>query len=295
MMKRRFLRPAVPILGLLLLLSLPVLAVAVDDDDDDRGGGHFFNLRHGVVEINQYRALRGRVTPGDKRGFPVTIARPGSYKLTGNLTVSDPHVDAIEIVAENVTLDLNGFSILGPGTGSGRGVFAAGYSNVNVRNGSIVDMGSHGMELDIAASVDHVNALDNGGSGVFTQGGSAVTHTTSNRNEGSGIDVGIGSTIADSNANRNGGDGIATGARSTVRGNTANVNGGDGVQASQRSVVTGNAASENGGYGLLLGVGVGYNQNVLSGNNNRGPNVRNFQVTGGISLGRNICGNSTNC
>src|SRR5881409_3648374 len=69
----------------------------------------------GVVLIGQYSALAGNVTPGDTAGFPVTISLPGSYRLSGNLTVPD-FSSAILITAEHVTLDLNGFSIIGPVT-----------------------------------------------------------------------------------------------------------------------------------------------------------------------------------
>src|SRR5690242_21281609 len=73
----------------------------------------------GVVLINQNTALAGNVTPGDTPGFPVTIAAPGSYKLSGNLTVPDANTTAIQITADNVTIDLNGFSIIGPVVCSG--------------------------------------------------------------------------------------------------------------------------------------------------------------------------------
>src|SRR5712692_4005736 len=68
----------------------------------------------GVVLIDQNRALAGGVTPGDAPGFPVTISVPGSYRLSGNLTVPDANTTAIQVTADNVTLDLNGFSIIGP-------------------------------------------------------------------------------------------------------------------------------------------------------------------------------------
>ncbi|MFT7723951.1 MAG: hypothetical protein QM788_14165 [Roseateles sp.] len=67
------------------------------------------------VTIDQNKAMAGNVTPGDTPGFPVTINQPGSYKLTGNLTVP-PGVDGILVKAENVTLDLNGFTIRGATT-----------------------------------------------------------------------------------------------------------------------------------------------------------------------------------
>src|ERR1700760_4561283 len=68
----------------------------------------------GVVLIDQNHALAGNITPGDTPGFPVTITQPGSYKLSGNLTVADANTTAIVIASDYVTLDLNGFSIIGP-------------------------------------------------------------------------------------------------------------------------------------------------------------------------------------
>src|SRR5208283_2371136 len=76
----------------------------------------------GVVLIDQNRALAGGITPGDTPGFPVTISQTGSYRLTGNLTVPDVNTGGIVVTADHVTIDLNGFSIIGPGgTGTGNG------------------------------------------------------------------------------------------------------------------------------------------------------------------------------
>src|SRR5262245_37418853 len=70
----------------------------------------------GAVRIDQNRALAGFVTSGDGPGFPVTLSQPGSYRLSGNLIVPDVNTTAIEITADGVTLDLGGFSIIGPVT-----------------------------------------------------------------------------------------------------------------------------------------------------------------------------------
>src|ERR1700736_4647436 len=51
-------------------------------------------------------------------GFPFKIAKPGSYRLASNLAVP-ANVDAIDISADNVNLDLNGFTIAGPVTCTG--------------------------------------------------------------------------------------------------------------------------------------------------------------------------------
>lgn len=69
---------------------------------------------HAQATIDQNKALAGNVTPGDSAGFPITISQPGSYVLKGNLTVPFGF-SGIVINADNVTLDLNGFTISGPG------------------------------------------------------------------------------------------------------------------------------------------------------------------------------------
>lgn len=81
----------------------------------------------GVVTITQAKAVNGGVTPGDAPGFPVSITQPGSYRLAGNLTLTDPNVGAIEILAAGVTLDLGGFTVQGP-TPARRTRVARGWS-----------------------------------------------------------------------------------------------------------------------------------------------------------------------
>jgi hypothetical protein len=97
-----------------------------------------------VVDINQKRALSGRVTPGDQRGFPVSISQPGSYRLTSNLIVDSFGV-AIEITADGVTLDLNGYSIVGKGLPADFTYYPCITAGTNtlivVRNGFVVDCG----------------------------------------------------------------------------------------------------------------------------------------------------------
>src|SRR4051794_37476543 len=72
--------------------------------------------------------------------FLITISEPGSYRLTDNLVVTDANTTAIEINADDVTIDMNGFSIHGPGacapppvscipTGTGNGIHAINRNN----------------------------------------------------------------------------------------------------------------------------------------------------------------------
>ena len=81
-------------------------------------------------------------------GYPYNITAPGSYKLSGNLVAPDG-VSGIQILASNVTLDLNGFNISGPPQTCSPS--ACGYfygirtpftqTGITVRNGTISGFG----------------------------------------------------------------------------------------------------------------------------------------------------------
>ena len=70
---------------------------------------------------------------------PFTITAPGSYYLTTNLTVSSGH--AIYILANNVALDLNGFTISSTApSATGNAIVVgmdSGVSGVTIVNGFI--------------------------------------------------------------------------------------------------------------------------------------------------------------
>lgn len=87
----------------------------------------------GQVLINQSTVMAAG-------GFPYTISQPGSYKLSGNLTVP-ANANGIVITVSNVSIDLNGFSITGPSVTWLPETFGitAGHAvtGVTIRNGVI--------------------------------------------------------------------------------------------------------------------------------------------------------------
>lgn len=235
----------------------------------------------GVVLIDQNRALAGNVTPGDAPGFPVTISQPGSYRLSGNLTVPDANTTAIVITADNVTLDLNGFSIIGPTTcagvpvtgcsptGSGNGI-ESGMGSIVVTNGVIQGMGSHGIFLhgsDKKYRIEKVQVTNNGANGIY-------------------LIFSRGNTLKGNKASYNGSRGIDAAFASIVTGNVVDGNGAEGIIANHYSTVIDNIAIDNRLLGIAMGDGAGYVNNVL--NNNNGGNA-NPQLSGGISMGPNVC------
>jgi hypothetical protein len=236
----------------------------------------------GVVLINQGSAAAGSVTPGDAPGFPITISQSGSYKLSSDLIVPDANTTAIEITAGFVTIDMNGFSIIGPAvcsghpvacvsTGSGVGIIArAGAKQVKVFNGTIHGMGGNGIDIGnsdvvdnllgpgfIPANIVNVHADSNGGTGISVAG--IVTGSVATMNGSSGIAA---VTVRDSIAINNGqfgiavSNGVASGnmvlenlfglfaSRGTLTGNTANSNQ-TGIGATCPSSIVGNTAIAN--------------------------------------------------
>lgn len=218
--------------------------------------------------FNQAKALAGGVSTGDAPGFPVTLSKAGTYKLTGNLTVPDKDTTAIEVTASNVTLDLNGFSIFGPGEpGGGSGIHSsASLRNITVMNGSVRGMGNDGVNLE--GGLHRVERV----------------HATENR---AGITVGYSSLVIGCTAGHNRDNGISARASSVVRESTTVANN-YGIVVGSGCTVLGNTSFSNTSYGLFAweaGKGVGYLQNVFEDNNGGGA-----QVSGGVQMGGNVCG-----
>lgn len=249
----------------------------------------------GQILITQAKALAGGVTPGDAAGFPVTISQPGSYRLSSNLTVPDANTTAIEIQASNVTLDLNGFAILGPTVCSGFPVsscapkgFGSGItttsplSGIAVRNGTVRGMGLRGIFLDGGGhQVEWLRAESNGDVGINAQG-STMSHNTATINGSQGL-VGTG-MVSHNTVTFNGAEGIF--AQGVVSHNTAKNNKGAGIAVFTGSLVNHNTMIDNNGFGLSLELGAGYTGNVIRGN-------ASGTVTGsGVSIGggnHNLC------
>jgi hypothetical protein len=268
----------------------------------------------GVIEINQASAVHGDVSSGDTAGFPVTIGTSGSYILTGNLaTILDEA--AILISADDVTLDLNGFTVAGGGScsglgtavsctaSSGTGIASAG-DRITVKNGTVRGFGSHGISLndychivDVTAMHNGADGIDvdrhcvirdsiaaiNGGQGITTGAASSLTNLVARSNGGDGIETDNGSTVQGCSSWDNGGDGFDIGFSATVIGNVAYDNEGDGFDVRGGALVKSNTGYANNGFDLRAEFGTAYMDNVFRG-------LGDGYVTGnGFDAGRNVC------
>ncbi len=115
---------------------------------------------------------------------PFVISMPGSYHLAENLTVGDPQVVAAILVDADVTIDLQGFTITGPGKGPscatelrGFGVNTTVRSNVTVRNGVVTSFCNVGVHLPGTNNpVENVKVVQCGSDGIFVGSNSVVRH-----------------------------------------------------------------------------------------------------------------------
>jgi hypothetical protein len=248
----------------------------------------------GVVLIDQRAATSGKVTDMDTPGFPVTISEPGSYRLTSNLVVPDAATTAIQITADNVTLDLAGFSIMGPNTctpnptkctysgAGGIGVMAVASfgpspANVRVLNGRVRGMGGHGIRmLGDGTVVERVLAVSNGGPGIVVGEGS-VTDSVAHLNASGAAIVGliVRGSIATNNAL-----GIAVRPGGVAIGSAANSNGAVGISANQATVANNTAKNGDSGIDAVC-------PGVLVGNTTAGNATIDIRTTGLCTLANN--------
>ncbi len=300
----------------LALLALSGLASAAD----------------GVIEINQSVALAGAVNGNlvaDPAGFPVNITQPGSYRLTGNLDVrvapNPQNVDAIDVGANDVSIDLNGFAIYGPtvctGTppttllsctpqGVGRGIDAGIRNNVSVFGGTVNGAGSYGIYCGFGCRIERMHVENSGLEGITAADGSLIFGNTSRRNQNRGIQTSSqgGLTIRGNSVLENGFGGIYAGGTSvvegnlvrenrgigisvgegTVAGNAVRDNSGAGIGASDGSLVIDNTVYGNTGLGLINSPSVGYGRNMIYSN-------AGGTVNGGIQIAPNVCETDTIC
>lgn len=185
------------------------------------------------------------------------ITQPGSYYLTTNIVgVTGEH--GINISANNVSLDLNGFSLVGT-SNSYDGIYIhSGYHNITVRNGIISGWGAGASAVGNPgagivcyannAVFEHIIAFSNtpsSGLDILASGCSVVDCTVSS-NLGYGIVALTGCVVVDCTASGNSSDGINVGSGTGVRGCTSFQNLGNGVTTSSNCTVIACTASGNG-------------------------------------------------
>jgi len=208
--------------------------------------------------------------------IPETLDWPCSTKLAGTLICPATGTNGITVNANDVTIDMAGHTLIGPGASSGSGIYQSdSYRNLTVRNGKVINWrgGFHGgiyadgdsailsglqastndygiRAAGTGSAVNNCAAHGNGIQGIYAGYGSTVTDCAANDNRYHGIVTRDGSTVTDCAAQYNILDGINVGDGSTINNCAARNNGYVGILANEGSMVVDCAASYNGGAGI---------------------------------------------
>jgi parallel beta-helix repeat protein len=184
--------------------------------------------------------------------LPITITQPGSYFLTTNLTgVSG--ASGITIATNDVTLDLRGFTLLGPPAGGGTNGISvpSAQTNVSVFNGALASWTGAGVgAAGVFCSRFERLRASNCGQGLVVGNNCSVQDCTAGGNLGNGIAAGYGSLVRDCAAGGNFGNGFYVGNNGVVISCSATENNLDGVAVATTCTVKDCTAAGNGGAGI---------------------------------------------
>jgi hypothetical protein len=177
-----------------------------------------------------------------------TISVPGSYVLTNNINAVG---NCFVLTADYITLDFDGYSVVGDGTGSGI-VGVSTRKGVTIRNGAIrgfsygINFGGNG----ILFVVERMRVTDNANTGIGVNSQAIVRD-----NAVSGNAVGIATSarsLVTGNVAVSNSDGISVGPGSTIIGNMSGGNSRDGFQLYSGSTIVNNTAQANTRYGFAV-------------------------------------------
>jgi hypothetical protein len=202
--------------------------------------------------------------------FPIVIDQPGSYKLAANLVVAANNVRAINVTAPNVTIDLNGFSIVGPNTCSfttktctqpfnavAAGIQSTG-ANTTVMNGVVAGFAYVGVHLNARGGALRNLVLEhNAGAGAYLLDGRAESVTA--QFNGHGL-LSVSGLVVNSHSTRNFGFGFQIGS----------------------TMLIGSSAIGNGGFGVMGTSSAGVRESIFSGNGSQA-------IANAASMGNNLC------
>ncbi|MCC6227852.1 MAG: right-handed parallel beta-helix repeat-containing protein [Phycisphaerales bacterium] len=249
-----------------------------------------------LTEVEPRIAINAANTPGDADSL-FKITQPGSYYLTGSVTgVSGKR--GIEVASSNVTIDLNGFALIGVASsldGIGASVSVTG---VTILNGVIRSWGDGGIDFYSPMARDvriqGITASTNTGDGISLERQSLVKDCVASGNGANGFDVYAECVIENCVASSNIGDGFFVGALSVVSRCEAHSNGGNGIRSNNNgySSIFDCVSSENIGSGIYVHRGTLVARNNCAFNTAAGIFVSNsdnrIEANTCISNGRGI-------
>ncbi len=195
--------------------------------------------------------------------LPFSIDSSGSYYVTSHL-IGVTDLDGISVNVSNVSIDLNGFTLLAGGGTIGSGILVtAAIKNLYVHNGNIQGWGDEGVSAFMAENSRFENL-----------------RLLSNQHDG--LMVGNNNSISNCQSASNGLDGIDTGRNCTIKHCVTNLNGDDGIESDRGCIISSSASYQNIDDGFNSGFANTVIDNVSTENGDRG-----FFINSGSTVGRN--------
>lgn len=238
-----------------------------------------------LTEVEPRTVINQANTPGDADSV-FRITQPGSYYLAGNMT-GEASKAGIEIMCSDVTIDLNGFQMVGV-PGSKWGVVAGGLiSGLTVRDGTIRGFGSSGITgTPTHSRVQNVTVSDCGDFGINLGMGGTVEGCIVQNIGHTGILVTALGRISNCVTSR-GATGILADVQTTVEGCRAFDNTGIGIRVDGGSIATNCTAYLNGSHGFEVANSSRLESSVARLNSGDGVRVGSGCVVTGVNSDTN--------
>jgi parallel beta-helix repeat protein len=204
--------------------------------------------------------------------LPYTISFSGMYRLSGDIKLSALGVHGITIESDDITLDLNGHTLTGPGKDvgyQGNGIVVTDqHYNITIRNGNLRDWPECGVDAAQGENchISDLRCYNNREFGIIGGSVSIVKDNICQSNEDGGISVGQG-LVSRNNCLGNG-EGIVVNNKGIVRNNASSNNTGNGIKVAGRgNIVAGNTCVDNGTGPSGAGVRIDGANNRIEANN----------------------------
>ncbi len=192
-----------------------------------------------ITPLSAY-GVDGQIKITQPSSFPIVIYQSGSYVLTRTITLSTTDVNGIEINADNVTLDLNGHTLIGPGKqngSSGSGIYADNRNNIVIINGTLRDFKECGIVLNGSNhQIRNIRVYSNGLNGISAMSSTNISNCAASYNGSHGFCTSD-STITDCMASHNGFHGISATSSSNISNCMTSYNSSHGFYVSNSTVV----------------------------------------------------------
>lgn len=249
---------------------------------------------------------------------PQKVDWPCAITFAGTLTCAEDHEEGIEITSDNVSIDLGGHALIGPGDSSGYGILQyAQYGNLSVCNGRVLNWsaasraGVHaagknnrisnlqavsnytGISVGNNALITDCMVGHNRRNGIWIGTGCSLSGSTAAHNDENGIDGNDGNCISRCSAYANGENGISVDTANLIESCTTYSNLVDGISAGYDCNITGCASSFNSSNGVRVLYNCRISDSVFHNNGKRGNGAGIYTRLDGHTIDNNSCYNNT--